>query len=124
MVSISAIETTFRFEMVPSVSAGPLAETRQTMTTKKAARTGKNRIRGGGATAQRAKPAVKKTERRSGDKSTRAGGGQQKRQAPLSAPPQRGSGLEGRPKRAKQMVDAERKGQNPKRKSASRKKAR
>jgi hypothetical protein len=93
------------------------------MTTKKAVRTGKNRIRGGGELAGRSKPAAKTTDRRAGDKDTRASHGQKKRQVPTTAPRTRKSGLEGEPASNQQIVRDERKGQNPSRTGARKKSA-
>jgi hypothetical protein len=91
------------------------------MTTKKAARTGKDRLRGGGATGSRTKPATKKTDRRAGDKSTRVSRGQQQRSSALTEPKERVSGLERkRPARTQRVVEDQRKGQTPSRTSATR----
>jgi hypothetical protein len=96
------------------------------MTTKKAARTGKNKLRGGGAAGSRTRTVPKKTERRAGDKSTRArSGGQKDRHASLAEAPERVSGLaRKRPVRKQRLVEDQRKGQTPSHTGASRRRGR
>ena len=95
------------------------------MTTKKAARTGKDRLRGGGATGSRTRTVSKKTDRRVGDKTTRARKPQKDRQAALTQPMERVSGLDReRPVRKQRLVEDQRKGQTPSHSGASRRRGR